>query len=238
MIVKCLYALIFLAVTSHAANVAATIKGITGNSEMNQIRKTGWQLSKIGIKLNAQDQIRTGDESMTELTWNNGGTLRIAENSLITISNPHQSASNSSGVTIIQGQIWANMKKLTTTERNFNLSTPTAVAGIRGTVFRILVNKDSSTNVLVYEGKVAVGPKDILTRAPRDTSVKEVDGPKEVEGPREITLEEWTTIVAGQQIHISSNGEFRTWQFDQKSDSTDSWVKYNMEQDNIIERNK
>ena len=127
------------------------------------------------------------------------------------------------------------MKKITSTGAEFGVSTPTATAAIRGTIFRVDMAADSTTDVLVYEGKVAVKPADTLKQGGGrnvDTTARhEVEGPTEVEGPVEVSLEEWITIVAGQQIRVERTGSFKTWRFDRKKDKLDTWVKYNLEQD-------
>jgi hypothetical protein len=131
------------------------------------------------------------------------------------------------------------MKKLSGKGQKFRVESPTAVAGIRGTVFRMDVDSDTGTDVAVYEGKVAVGPGAYLQKAgavPDTAARHEVKGPSEVEGPKEVTLREWLTIVAGQQIRVERSGKYRTWQFDAKKDSTDAWVQFNLERDAAMDK--
>jgi hypothetical protein len=136
------------------------------------------------------------------------------------------------------GRIWANIKKLSKRNTSFEVTSGTATAAIRGTVVRMdNVPQDSMTKVLVYEGKVEVGPgADLAANQPvaqPPEERKEVAGPQEVPGPFEVSLMEWVTIVKGQQINIRPDGRYHKFQFDQKEDAEDSWVKFNQERDKL-----
>jgi hypothetical protein len=218
-----------------AANPVGTLETFIGSVEVSAARAAGWQAAKPGARLFAGDSMRTAEESSAEIRWANGGILRIAEQSAIALAGPSESARQNSGAAVLTGKVWANMKKITSTGAEFGVSTPTATAAIRGTIFRVDMAADSTTDVLVYEGKVAVKPADTLKQGGGrnvDTTARhEVEGPTEVAGPVEVSLEEWITIVAGQQIHVERTGSFKTWRFDRKKDKLDTWVKYNLEQD-------
>lgn len=241
MIKKTSIILFLLMVTSFALEPAGTIQNITGTVEHNLSRAPGWKPARLRAKVFLNDQLRTQTESSTELIWANGGILRMAEQSSLTVAEqPKEENSPDPGLKVLKGRVWANMQKISNTGKKFSVESPTAVAGIRGTIFRVDVGADSSTDVLVYEGKVAVGPGAALqdTTKKDTTGRKEVEGPGEVEGPQEVTLEKWVTIVAGQQIRVEKSGTFKTWQFDQSKDSTDTWVKYNLDRDKALEKKK
>jgi hypothetical protein len=218
-----------------AANPLGTLGAFVGSVEVSAARAPGWNAAKPGIRLFAGDSMRTAEESTAEIRWANGGVLRVAEQSAIALTGASDAAPRNSGATVLSGKVWANMKKIASTGTEFGVNTPTATAAIRGTVFRVDMAVDSATDVLVYEGKVAVKPADSGssgTKVPApDMPRHEVRGPTEVEGPQEVTLAEWITIVAGQQIRVERTGSFKTWQFDKKKDKQDKWVKHNLEQD-------
>jgi hypothetical protein len=231
--------IMLVAVAVFAAEPAGTIIKVIGTVEVFPTAGTGWKTAGSGTKVYAKDQVRTSSASSAEIRWANGGTLRIAEKSAMTVKELTEKAV-APDVKMLSGKVWANMKKITNSGNKFSVESPTAVAGIRGTVFRLDVGADTATDVLVYEGKVAVGPGADLQKgdsAKSDTSARhEVQGPSEVEGPKEVTLKEWVTIVAGQQIRVEHSGAFRKWQFDQKQDSVDAWVRFNLERDAAMEK--
>lgn len=239
MIKKTTVFLLLLMVTSFAIEPAGTIQSITGTAEQNLARAPGWKPARVRAKVSLNDQIRTDAESSAELLWANGGVLRMAELSTMAVTEQaKEENSTEPGAKVLKGRVWANMQKISNTGKKFSIESPTAVAGIRGTIFRVDVGADSSTDVLVYEGKVAVGPGAALKDTTKKDTIdrKEVEGPGEVEGPQEVTLEKWVTIIAGQQIRVEKSGTFKTWQFDQGKDSTDTWVKYNLERDKALEK--
>jgi hypothetical protein len=218
-----------------AADPLGTLGTLIGSVEVSATRSPGWKSARPGLKLFSGDSMRTAEESIAEIRWANGGIMRVAEQSAIAVVGASDAAPRKSGATVLSGKVWANMKKITSTGTEFGVSTPTATAAIRGTVFRVDMAADSATDVLVYEGKVAVKPADSIapgnSRNTDSTARHEVQGPSEVEGPAEVSLEEWVTIVAGQQIHVERTGSFTTWQFDRKKDKLDKWVKRNLELD-------
>ena len=128
------------------------------------------------------------------------------------------------------------MRKLVSAGKEFEVSTPTAVAAIRGTVFDFSYTPDSASYVSVFEGKVAVGPSEELKKkleqekkkAPARTEKPvEVNGPEEIPGPYEVSLEQWRTIVAGQKIMVRSDGKFAQEKMDMKAVSKEKFVKKN-----------
>jgi hypothetical protein len=196
-----------------------------------------WKPARLNMPLAVDDQLKSGSESLVEITYSQGAVMRLAENTTCSIKKMGDAAVSTS---VPKGNVWVNMKKLASAGRDFELTTPTAVAAIRGTVFQMQSLADSSADVAVFDGKVAVGLSDdgkkrahvsdkISSEAPH-----EVPGPVEVPGPYEVTLEQWKTIVAGQRISIRSNGTYATESFDLKKQFFDAFVKKNRALDDEI----
>ncbi|MBN1129853.1 MAG: FecR domain-containing protein [Chitinispirillaceae bacterium] len=224
-----------------AADPAGTVAGFIGSVQLSASRSPGWKAVRIGTRLYAGDTLRVEKESHAEIRWHNGGVLRVAELTSMVISRQENGgASPSSGTAILRGRVWSNMKKIASGKTEFGVKTPTAAAAIRGTIFRVDMAADSATDVLVYEGTVEVKPADSGTvpgkTTPDTPGRHEAEGPVEIEGPQEVSLEEWITIVAGQQIRVEKTGSFKKWQFDRKKDRQDPWVKYNLDQDAKLDK--
>jgi hypothetical protein len=138
-------------------------------------------------------------------------------------------------VDLSAGKLWANVKKLTTSDSSVEVKTSNAVAGVRGTVYRVNVEADKSALVKVYDGEVYVAnpPRDASKPADKALQPHEVSGPHEVPPPyHEVSMEEWTAIVkAMQQITISPEGKpSKPQDFDPRAD-LDDWVRWNQERD-------
>ncbi|MDD5674684.1 MAG: FecR family protein, partial [Chitinivibrionales bacterium] len=222
--------LVFLA---GAAGPVATISRIEGNASILRKGATDWRNARPNMTLAVGDQVYTREESFVELHYDNGAILRMDEKSKVTIEYCSQGTIKSRSSI---GSVWVNMKKLTTPTKSFEVSSPTATAAIRGTIFELSSGKDSLTDVAVYDGKVAVGPTDSLSskikREKKEAKVEEpqeVPGPEEIPGPFEVPLEQWQTIIAGQKISVRSDGKFATSAID--TAAANSFVRKNKQLD-------
>ena len=215
---------------------AQSVAKITTFEGVVQVMKKGaadWRAAKPGTALEVGDQVYAHEESFAEIRYSIGTVLRMDEKTKITIE------ASSSGTVKTKsplGNVWVNMRKLVVTGKEFQMSTPTAVAAIRGTVFDMSCVPDSASYVAVFEGKVAVGPSDDLKKKlelEKKKTVKtekpvEVPGPEEIPGPYEVSLEQWRTIVAGQKIAVRTDGKFAQEKMDMQAAEKEKFIKKNL----------
>ncbi len=175
---------------------------------------------RINMPVSEGDEISSGKESMVELAFRMGEVVRMDENTILKVekcTNKNVKASTQ------VGNLWVNMKKLTQ-RRDFEVATPTAVAAIRGTIYHMSTDQDSTTAVSVYNGKVAVGLseqlKKQLEQQPPTGEPVEVPGPEEIPGPYEVSLDQWRDIVAGQKISVHKDGKYAQEEFDMEHNSS------------------
>jgi hypothetical protein len=220
-----------------AAGVAR-ISIVEGRAEMMRKGAKKWRPARPGMELMVGDHLYSREESFVEVSYKSGAVVRLDENSKIMITDAGPKGVKSrSGV----GEVWVNMRKLVSSGKEFELTTPTATAAIRGTVFHTATGEDWSTDVAVYEGKVAVGPSQDLQDRMKEQEQKEeeesgiapggpteVPGPEEVPGPYEVSLEEWLMIVAGQRISVRKDGKYAQEPFDMDKAREDAFVKRNL----------
>ncbi len=231
-------AVVFLMVSvfSVSAEKAAEITMLEGEASVLRDGSSEWREARNDMPLMEGDALYSREESFVEVRYANGAIVRLGEETKIIIK---ESTEKKSSTNTLLGKIWVNMKKLISRDKDFELSSPTAVAAIRGTKFRMDTRKDSSTDVRVFSGEVAVGPSDKDTSKSREDNDNEgkegekvedpheVPGPEEVPGPYEVPLEEWRSIVAGQMISVRSDGMFAEKEIDEE----DSFTKRNKELD-------
>ena len=199
-----------------SAQPEAKITRIEGSAQVLKNGSSSWKTARLNMPLQVDDQLKSGSESLIEVTYHHGEIMRLAENTTFSIK---KSSTGAVSTRIPKGNVWVNMKKITSSAREFDVTTPTAVAAIRGTIFQMMSLPDSSADVAVFDGKVAVGLSDEgkkRAHLPEQSFEEphEVPGPTEVPGPYEVTLDQWRTIVAGQRISIRANGTFATTEFD------------------------
>jgi hypothetical protein len=216
------------------AGPLARITLLEGNASVLKVGAKDWRPARPNLPLKKGDQIYTREESFVEIRFATGAVVRMNESSKVRVEALSEDESKASSNL---GDVWVSMKKMVK-KKEFEISTPTAVAAIRGTAFNLSTDEDSTSSVSVYDGKVAVGPAASSesdkseVQQPRSMEPTEIPGPEEIPGPYEVSLEEWTEIVAGQQITIRKDGKFAKEKFDiQKTAATQDFVKKNLELD-------
>ena len=224
-----------LYLTDIYASSVAKIQLVEGNVSVLKKGSEKWRTAHVNTPLNVGDEVYSKKESFVEVVYNSGAILRMDENTKIIITEMTEKGIKTKTPL---GNIWANMRKLVVSQKEFELESPTATAAIRGTVFQMNAKKDSTTDVSVYEGKVAVGPSknDEEPSSPESRGMHEIPGPEEIPGPYEVTLEQWRTIVAGQMISVNKEGKFSEKKFDRDKASEDDFIKKNLDWDKELEK--
>ncbi len=216
------------------------IKYSDGRVRKKEINEENWKPAEKNTAVLSGDRVRTYQRSRAELELLKLDIIRMAPETIIDVVKLYEETKSQKKETQIQlnqGDIWAKIKKKDN-DSKFNISAPVAMAAITGTVLRMNVNTDSSTQLKVYNGEVRI------TNAPERTdltpqsisNVYEVPGPQEVPGPREVSLEEWVYIVKNMQtIIIDKDGQIKeVGKFDmQDKDEQTDWVKWNLERDRL-----
>jgi len=199
--------------------------------------KKGTPLKK-NSKVTKNQEVKVGEKSRLELKYPDGTIMRFAERSVIKmddITYDNKTRNKKVRVDLGGGKLWANVKKLVTADSRVEVKTVNAVAGVRGTVYRVNVDEDNSAMVKVYDGSVSVtGVSKEQPKTPGQvTAPVPVPGPHEVPPPyHEVSMEEWTVIVkAMQQISISPQGVASKPQDFTPQQDMDDWVKWNQERD-------
>jgi len=110
-----------------------------------------------GAVLQPGDTVETQAGGRAEIALPGGSLLRIGENTRLTLS-PIPARSEFSA-RLFFGNLWARVHKLASGE-TFRVETENAVAGVRGTEFRVEAGQEQPDLVRVYEGTVQVEARD------------------------------------------------------------------------------
>jgi len=103
--------------------------------------------------------LKTGPASSLTLNWIDGTRLKVGPETIMTVLKcqiNHDTGEQVSLFRLDVGEIWVRVRKLLSRESKFEIRTPTATAGVRGTVFVVRVTPEGDTEVVVLEGKVHV----------------------------------------------------------------------------------
>ena len=128
-----------------------------GKAEVKIKGAQDWTLARVGMKLNAGDEIRTDDCSSTDIRLTSNTAVRIKENTHISISKLFSMGKYSKAdMDLSAGKVFMFMKKMGTDSSSVSIQTPNAVAAIRGTQFTLEYTPVKTTRISVLEGDITV----------------------------------------------------------------------------------
>lgn len=208
-----------------------------GQVKRKAIEGMNWQNAPVNTEVLTGDQVRTYRESRAELNLAELDVIRLASHTIIDIIKLYEETKNRQVETAIhleEGELWASVHKVEA-DTKFDITAPISAAAITGTVLRLNVDEDTTTQLKVYEGEVKIKnrPQNV-PQAPRSLVPHEVPGPTEVPGPHEVTVEQWFHIIKTmQQITVDKNGQVvSVGDFSENDeDETTDWVKWNKSMD-------
>ncbi|MFC1595606.1 FecR domain-containing protein [Gemmatimonadota bacterium] len=194
-----------------------------------------WTGLALQQSLFSGDAVRTGAESRLELkTGDEGFVMRIDENTELELT-PQSLENPGTKAKANGGRVWTNVRRMAASRNNLTIETPTVLAAVRGTVFRIDVPDLDNTILRVYEGEVEVKPN--LAPPPGEGGDREVDAPREIAPPREVSAQQWIEIVsANQQLSFTRGEKPVITDFDPTEDAQLDWVQWNRQRDEGLDR--
>jgi hypothetical protein len=189
---------------------------------------------KKGQDIEAPANIAVADGAKLELLLPEGSVVRFASSTNFALVSAATTGSNRNiEVDVAMGDCWASVKGFLG-ETEFEVNSPTAVAGVAGTKYRLNVAGDQTSRYLVYQGKVKVERRWTAT-AQAGPRVR-VAGPKKVQGPSRVDVGEWMEIISkGYQFVIRPDGRYDSpKKFNLDTDMQTPWVRWNMERDKAL----
>ena len=232
-----------LAVAAATATAAAapapagTVTFLAGQA--NRIAAGKPQPLAVGASVFAGDVIETQKRTRLEIKLADASVLRLGPTARVDLSAASFGRSvedRQVSAKLQVGNVWAKVAKTVGGESRFEVKTENAVAGVRGTTFRVDAAVDRSVVVKVYNGTVAVAgsriPRPEHGGADADAEPTRMDDKvaattggaapagsgattgatgkkvrKQVAGPRQVTKEQWEKIVTSMMaVKVSADG--------------------------------
>jgi hypothetical protein len=178
------------------------------------------------------DVVETARRTRIELTLADGSVLRLGPLSRVELD----TAAFGTGADdrkvsarLRVGNVWAKVTRAVGGEARFEVKTDNAVAGVRGTTFRVDASADRSVVVKVYAGAVAVAAGKLPRPAHGGPGARPER--RQVAGPQQVTRQEWERLVgAMMQVRVAADGTpAEPERFGLARD--DEWERWNRDRD-------
>ncbi len=157
----------------------------------------------VGAQVAAGDAVVVGEKSFVELTLPDKSVVRVAPSSKLVLEAVlfEGTGERKFSARLMIGSVWSKVSTVLGGDSKFEVKTDNAVAGVRGTTFRVDARADKSAVVSVFAGSVAVG-KGGPVGAPHTPGAR-----REKAGPKEVSKGEWEKLVLGMmKVKIAADG--------------------------------
>src|SRR5262245_24816023 len=142
---------ILLIATAAAADDVGTVASTSGAADIG--RGDAWAPAAVGMVVQLGDQLRTGSDGQLKVVFRDDSVIDLSPNSSLVVDEQvfQPDASRfSSVVRLLQGKARALVSGYYKTPgAAYEVETPTAVAGVRGTSFLVAYNQDLEAAVVV-----------------------------------------------------------------------------------------
>lgn len=141
-----------------AQELGVTITQISGECQVMRAGEVKWiKVEEPAMRLYLNDRIRTKLISKATLIFDDGTIIEMKENTTIDIKKLFEdklTTVTKSEMKIWLGEIVGTIEKLKTKDSEFNIYTPVAIIGIRGTKINVKVGSKGETTCYVRQGSV------------------------------------------------------------------------------------
>lgn len=182
----------------------------------------------VGAELQLRDTLSVGEASNVKLVLTDESVIMLGARSQLFFDEATFEGQVRKGFSakLMFGRVWASVKKMAAgSDAKFEVTTERAVAGVRGTIFRVDYGSTAkgvtptmpkpSMIVRVVQGRVVVqvaqAPKRPAVSGARPPSADTKGQPRtQVAPPQEVTVQQWTQLFAdlqaGQEVEVGELG--------------------------------
>jgi hypothetical protein len=198
--------------------------------------------AKRNQELKPGETVKTGEGARAEIKFGDGSVVRVGPNATLKLDGAAFDGKTKEvkvEATLVGGQAWAKVATLVGKDASFNLKTNNAVAGVRGTVFRVNVDRDEATVVKVYNGAVAVAAPLIAAAENTTAATGPISSERKPIAPpmTEVTKKEFEHLLGKMMaVRIPKGGSVSaatpvTFTPEEDNKEEPEWVRWNSSRD-------
>jgi hypothetical protein len=149
--------MVFIYSSSFAGKTrVASLTNVKGSVMVKKAGSTAWVAGTDRMEIKESDELKTEAGSSAIIKMDDGSMVKLGPLAKMKMDQLTASGNdNKTSLDISIGKSWNRASRLTK-DAAFNVKTPTAVAGVRGTFFASEVDKTSDSTFDVYDGSVKV----------------------------------------------------------------------------------
>jgi hypothetical protein len=132
------------------------ITSYSGRFQVKQQDSRTWIDAATGMDVFFGDAIRTGEASEGVITLVDESFIQVRANSHIVLNTIISPLEKKNSILMFFGRVWSKVSKKAMRRKLFEVQTPTAVCGVRGTDFETGAYEDGTTLVQVNTGEVTI----------------------------------------------------------------------------------
>ncbi|MFC1474694.1 FecR domain-containing protein [bacterium] len=194
----------YFACAALGESIDISVVDVKGRVDMMASSSLEWTGLINGDRVPGGAILRTGQASSCMLKWAGGNVIKLDALTVLTVyAERESSGAEKSRVSLTTGKVFAHAKKLVSFDSNFEIRTPTAVAGVRGTdLYGTMDNGQAGFGVTEGSVSVSAGGGEVTVEAGMSVSVDETGAVSEPEPiPADIIQE-----VEGSMEEVSEEG--------------------------------
>ena len=132
------------------------ITACTGEVELRRAKETVWTKAELNMPVYFGDQIKTLEAGNITITFLDESLMTVHPNTHVALNTIISPLEKRNSVLLFFGRIWNKVRRKIVQMRGYEVQTPTAVLGVRGTEFEAGSYEDGTTLVRVASGGVVV----------------------------------------------------------------------------------
>ena len=125
------------------------ITSVSGSVEIKREKETQWMRAERNMPVYYGDDIKTSEDGNITITFLDESLMTVQPNTHVALNTIISPLEKRNSVLLFFGRIWNKVRSKVVQMRGYEVQTPTAVLGVRGTEFEAASYEDGTTLVRV-----------------------------------------------------------------------------------------